>query len=354
MTPLWLKRDCRAVSLALCSAIIGVVVMRIITYFAPLPYSTYGDEILQSAVFSIPTQLLFFLAIPFCIYKFYGGRTVKQTLEFSSVGRFRAYYLLAIPLGVCVYFLTIGISSAWSGLLSLTGYVSSSSSLDKPTEFAAWMLITEIFLTAVLPAVCEEFVMRGGLLTTAKRSFKTVFCVVLCGVIFGLFHQNIRQVFYTSLFGALAAFLTLKTKSLYPAMLMHFVNNFMSVYIDYASDYGFFGGNIFSVMGALPSWMLALLFMIVAVAAAALVVFMLYLEDKRVIGARREAVRRIAATTADEPDRAAALERELEHGLASYRKPRYKIETADIIVGVSVCAVALCTTVFTYVWGFMY
>lgn len=362
-SPLWLKRDYRAVSFALASCVLGVIVMRVAVYFIALPSDTYGQSIASSALFALPTQLLFFLAIPFCIYKFYGKRTVVQTLEYSSCGKFRPYYLFALPLGVAVFVLTLGVSSAWTALLKFTGYTVSSSSPAMPENFVFGFMLAEIVLTAVLPAVCEEFAMRGGLLSTAQNTFKIAGCVVFCGIVFGLFHQNIRQVFYTSLFGALAAYITIKTKSIYPAMLMHFANNFCSVYLDYASNYGFFGGGVYAVINSLPLWGLALVFLSTAVFATGLVAIMLYFKDKRVIRGKMEAIKDAAFDATNkrvvfmgefDPERIESLEMEKEVYGKDYERARYKPALRDVMITIALGVVTLLTTVFTYVWGFFY
>lgn len=368
--PLWLKKDYRVVGYTLLSSVVGVIIMRLIVYYAPMPDDTYGQSLLGDMLFSLPTQLLFFLVVPFTVYMFYGRRTSKQTLEFSSIGEFKPYYLLALPLGLCVYFLTIGVSSAWTELLRFTGYTVTSSSTPKPAQFVFGFFVADVLLTAVLPAVCEEFCMRGGLLSTVKKSLGTAGVVVLCGVAFGLFHQNIRQVFYTSLFGALAAFVTLKTESLYPAMLMHFGNNFFSVFFDYASDYGWaVGGNLFSLINALPLWALALVFLIIIVLAAALVVLMLYFNDRHLVERkiREMLVRGAAARPIEEifeldnfpEDTIGRKKRKKPDAYQIERAtydPRQKIKPSlrDTMLIAAAEITALCTTVFTYVWGFFY
>lgn len=363
MMPLWLKRDYSAVAYVLCSCVGGLIFMRLVSYFAAMPSDTYGQKLAGDAMFSLCTQLIFFLIVPFCIYKFYGKRTVKQTLAYSSVGAFKPYFLLAIPLGISVFVLTVGISSAWTGLLKLTGY-SVPTSQPLPDKFVFGFFLTEIFLTAVLPAVCEEFCMRGGLLTTAKNSFGTVGCVILCGVIFGLFHQNIRQVFYTSLFGGLAAFLTLKTKSLYPAVLMHFTNNFCSVLTDYASEYGWAViGGFYGIFGSLPIWAVALVFLAFGALGAVMIALILYIRDKRVIDKKMDVLKDCAFNATNkrvvmmgefDEQKVRELEMEREVYGSGYSDEKYKPRLRDIAGHIALGVVALLTTAFTYVWGFFY
>lgn len=368
MTQLFgVKRDYRAVSYALCSAVVGIIFMRLIVYFAPIAQDTYGRSLAVTALFAIPVQLIFLLAIPFCIYKFYGGRTVKQVAEYSSCGRFKPYFLIAIPLGIFVYFTTLGVSSLWMALLRATGYVSSSSSPDMPEKFVFGFFVADVLLTAVLPAVCEEFVMRGGFLTTAKSVFKTIGCVVLCGVAFGLFHQNVKQVFYTALFGALAAFLALRLKSIYPAMLMHFTNNFCSVFFDYADNYDWaVGGGLFDVIDSLAAtraWALGLLFAAVVGISAGLVFLMLYFRDKKVVEKKLEVLKdsafdatnkRVVLMGEFDPKRVENLEMEKEVYGADYREEKCRPSLRDIMIVIGLGVVTLLTTVFTYVWGFFY
>ena len=358
---MWLKKDYKAVSYVLFSCVGGLIFMRLVVYFAGAPSETYAQELGNNALFALVTQLIFFLTVPFCIYKFYGNRTVKETLSFSSIGRFKAYYLLAVPLGISVYFLTVGISSAWTGLLKATGYTVASSSPDMPETFVFGFFVAEIILTALLPAICEEFSMRGGLLTTAQNSFKNVWCIVLCAVIFGLFHQNIRQVFYTSLFGALAAYLTIRTKSLYPAMLMHFTNNFFSVYISYADNYGWaVGGGFYALLGSMPAWAVALVFLIFGAFGAAMLVLMMYVRDRSAIKQKTELIKQRAliaqkrAAMQDETDAEIFADLQAQAERSGYSPQRYKPSLREAAPFIALGVVTLLTTVFTYVWGFFY
>ena len=359
-----LKRDYRAVSYTLVSCVIGLIFMRLVMYFASLPDDTYGQSLAGDALFTLLTQIVFFLAVPFLIYVFYGKRSPREVLSYSSVGKFHAYHLLALPLGIAVFFVTVGVSALWTGLLEWTGYTVSSASTPKPDEFVFGFFIADVLLTAVIPAVCEEFCMRGGMLTTAKNSYRSVWCVVICAVAFGLFHQNIRQVFYTSLFGALAAFTVIKTKSLCPAMLMHFANNFCSVYIDYATDYGWtVGGGFYDFIGGMGFLPLALMFLAIAAFGIVMIVLMLYIKDRRVIARKKLTLKdsafdatnkRVVLMGEFDAERVERLEMEKEVYGKDYKRPLYKPAPRDIMIVAALFTVTLLTTVFTYVWGFFY
>lgn len=355
------KREIRAASFALCSSVLGVILMRVFVYFLPIATDTYGGSLASSAAFTLPTQLIFFFAVPFAVYKLYGKRTVKSTFAYSSCAKFEPYFLLAIPLGVAVYFVTVFVSSAWTGILRFTGYTVPSSSPDMPSSFSGGFFVADVLLTALLPAVCEEFCMRGGMLTAARKRSGKLACVIIFGIMFGLFHQNVRQVFYTTLFGMLATYVTLETDSLYPAMLMHFTNNFLSEYFDYATEYGWFGGGIFGAIGAFPAWATVAVFLAAALVAAAVVTFILYMRDRNEYIARKRRLgdMRLAAANGEMPqnDKSASGASETEPTEnASHEKlegacaPRVR----EYALAISLGAVTVLTTVFTYVWGFLY
>lgn len=370
------RRDLRAVSYALCSAVVGVIFMRLVVYFAPLSSSDYGSSLAVDALFSVPTQVLFFLIIPFLIYMFYGKRTAAGVLEFSSAHRrFSPLWLLAFPLGFCVWIVTIGVSSGWLGLLDLMGYNYSSSEPPMPETLNVGFFVAELVMTAVLPAVCEEFIMRGGTTAVMRKKLGTLGCVIFGGIAFGLFHQNIRQVFYTSLFGALATLLTVKLESIYPAMIMHFTNNFCSVFFSYADEYRFaVGGGMLDGINALArNSYFAFFVVILAVAVAGAAIVYVLLSSRNRKARRAHNVYRTAArpaqpappmpTIQQQPQPVPTVEAESPAPDLGEPAPvtpapvtpapevKEKTEARDIMILVALAVVTVLTTIFTFVWG---
>jgi membrane protease YdiL (CAAX protease family) len=157
---------------------------------------------------------------------------------------------------------TMFVSVYWQSLLSMMGYTASSGESLYPDVFNPLMFIGSLVLTAVLPAICEEFIMRGNFLNSLRHNFKSYGAVVLASVAFGLFHQNIDQLFYTAVFGGLAAFLVIKTGSVFPAMVVHFVNNTLSVLIGYADNYGWGLARFVNGMFELPPLLVLLILLL--------------------------------------------------------------------------------------------
>ncbi len=86
----------------------------------------------------------------------------------------------------------------------------------------------QIFVFAVLPAVCEEFFFRGIL----YRSFENLGTGVAVGVsafYFALFHFDLRNLAGPLFLGFLITWYCYRTGSIFAAVLAHFVNNLMAV-----------------------------------------------------------------------------------------------------------------------------
>ncbi len=236
------KKEFRAVGLAIFVSASGLLLLRII-------FNLIGDslsETLTDCLFSTSMQIGVLLLGTFLSLKLYLRRPTKRVLEYTNFRKpSLAVMLLCFPFGICVLVATIGVSTVWVAILMGLGYEPGSGT-PMPEKFSLGLLLINIFLTGVLPGICEEFTNRGALLTGLRNTFSKRVTIVLCGIAFGLFHQNITQVFYASLFGMLMAYLTLESKSIFPAMVVHFTNNAVSVYSDFATSYDIFLSGFFN------------------------------------------------------------------------------------------------------------
>lgn len=240
------ERQFRVVGITLFAAWCGLVIMRILMRYIPVT-----DDLAADAVFTLPVQLGLLLILPYCMYRFGLNMKPREVLAFSNVRKCRtSVLLLSIPLGFVAFFVTIGVSSVWQSLLVTLGYTHSSSATVYPEKFNFFLFLASLTLTAVLPAICEEFAVRGGLLTVVGKAFRPEAAVLIMGLAFGLFHQNITQFFYTALFGTLMAYIAYRHKSILPCMIIHFLNNGAGVYLDYAEAYGWWGHNLYDWINA--------------------------------------------------------------------------------------------------------
>lgn len=119
------------------------------------------------------------------------------------------------------------------------------------TTLSLWL---NILSTAVLPALAEEMIFRGYI-QGALRPWGDAPAVVLTAFIFGLFHGNILQFPFAFILGLVFGWLTVQSGSIWPAVLLHFGNNLMSVLLDYYGKLyperdAFFGDATFIIVAA--------------------------------------------------------------------------------------------------------
>ncbi len=65
----------------------------------------------------------------------------------------------------------------------------------------------------------------------AYRGQKLYTVIIMNGLLFGLFHMNMNQFVYTFFIGTVLSLSVYYTNSIYAGMIIHFVNNFLSIYV---------------------------------------------------------------------------------------------------------------------------
>ncbi|MDO5425372.1 MAG: type II CAAX endopeptidase family protein [Eubacteriales bacterium] len=90
-----------------------------------------------------------------------------------------------------------------------------------------WM---NLFVIAVVPAVCEEVIFRG-VFYHGYRENGILKGALVCGLTFGLLHRNVNQFFYASVLGIVFCLLVEATGSIFSSMIAHFLINAWSVFL---------------------------------------------------------------------------------------------------------------------------
>lgn len=89
-----------------------------------------------------------------------------------------------------------------------------------------------IICISILGPILEELLFRGAITKVLLRKYAPLKAILLSGLLFGLFHINPAQVISATLFGFVFAWLYYKTRSLIPCILIHIINNSLSVYLN--------------------------------------------------------------------------------------------------------------------------
>lgn len=90
------------------------------------------------------------------------------------------------------------------------------------TDNSMWLGLIYI---ALVPAIFEEVMFRGYILRALEKSWGIWVAIFVSGLMFGMYHIQPSNILPLSFLGIVFAYVTYISGSLYPAMVMHFVNN---------------------------------------------------------------------------------------------------------------------------------
>lgn len=93
-------------------------------------------------------------------------------------------------------------------------------------------LALQVLYVGAIPALVEEIAFRGVALGVLRR-YGDKFAIVGSALLFGLLHGNFVQIPFAYFMGLILGYTVVRTGSIVPAMLIHFINNAMSCLITY-------------------------------------------------------------------------------------------------------------------------
>ncbi len=181
-------------------------------------------QVLFGEVGILLTQLLVIL-LPGLLWAKVRGHDLVRTFSLrrpSSRGVLGGFLLLAggLPLAWLLSWLqSFFIEVPVELLEGLSAFLTT----DDPLRML-WLLL----LVAVTPAICEEFLFRGYLLSGFRSRWSVPVSIILSGVVFGVFHLSPETAFRflpTAWLGILLAWVVVETRSIWTGVLLHFLNN---------------------------------------------------------------------------------------------------------------------------------
>ena len=175
------------------------------------------------------------------------------------------YLFIALALAFGLLFSLNWVNGWFVELLSLLGYTAPESAL--PSAAGAGFF-GALLVVAVLPALCEETIFRGIILDGVK-DIGTVAACLLGGLLFSIFHQSPTQTIYQFICGAAFTLLAIRADSIWPAILIHFVNNAVIIF-DYKFDF----------LSKVSSGGAIAIYVISAVCLAASLVYLIFFDKK--------------------------------------------------------------------------
>lgn len=193
----------------------------------------------DSPIFQSSVEILssiFCILLPFL---FFGRMMAKHSgaKDFLplSMPRDKALSLLSLPFGLGVCMAANIVTSLIITALKAFGVELSAPDIARPGgTFGFILTVTAASVTA---ALVEELSLRGCVMQNLRK-YGDGFAVVMSALTFGIMHMNLVQAPFAVMVGLALGYITVKTQSLWPAIVIHGLNNFISVAVTSLSDNG--------------------------------------------------------------------------------------------------------------------
>ena len=131
------------------------------------------------------------------------------------------YFIIGLLLIFGLLFSLNSLNDLLVKLFELMGY---KRKLGLP-DFSGWNVVPALIVIALLPAVAEEVLFRGIILNCSENHTGSVAAIFLSGFCFSLYHASVEQTVYQFICGCMFAFLAIRSRSVVPSMIIHFLNN---------------------------------------------------------------------------------------------------------------------------------
>lgn len=212
--------------------------VRIIATLGYVPDGAWGD-----ILYTFIIQIVLLFLLPFVLYMILLKSKPKQLFERCNFYKMNwRIVLISFGLGFLCFILNVAVSSLFNGILTFTGYRFTSGEVDE-SYYTTANFFLQLLVICVAPGFCEEFLHRGILLQGIKHvGFKKA--ILISSILFSLLHFNIQQCAYAFVIGLVLGFVSVVAKNIWPAIIIHFTNNAISTYLDFASVKNWFCGDI--------------------------------------------------------------------------------------------------------------
>ena len=177
----------------------------------------------------IVLQIMIFILPGIFYCRLRGGNTAKK-LKLNKLSAHKAWFVMAC-FGVLVFGSTL--------INTATFYIfGGGSQYSLYTTFApsggdvSWTDLVYLIITfAVMPAVTEEYIFRG-ILVSEYSDYGVSTAILLSGLMFSMLHFNLYKLPVYFFCGVIAAYSVYITQSLWSAMLLHFLNNLYGIFFE--------------------------------------------------------------------------------------------------------------------------
>lgn len=192
------------------------------------PYgSIFSDLGFLNLIFYV---LLYLLCIPLIALVFQTAKGNKVGIKLSSLYRkpqksaFWCFKWIIISMGFA-YIASFISTIVFAIIEYLSGTTLNNASFETGDSVVGIIVI--IIAPVIFAPIFEELLFRGVVLKNSEPMGQW-FAIIISGIIFGLWHENYPQFLFAAVLGCFSAFMVIKTHSIIPSMIVHFLINTIS------------------------------------------------------------------------------------------------------------------------------
>ncbi|MDD5603786.1 MAG: CPBP family intramembrane metalloprotease, partial [Eubacteriales bacterium] len=168
-------------------------------------------------------------------------------------------------------------------IIYLLQYIGEVPAQQIPIPVTLYDYLRGLFIVALTPAICEELLHRGVMLS-AYENRGSMRAVVITAILFGIFHFDVSNLLGPILIGIVIGIYVIRTNSIFAGVLAHFLNNAIAESILYATrnDTELFGSATEKIGAAEAAMLVVFVAVGIAVVRALLKLFRKVTDDTAV------------------------------------------------------------------------
>lgn len=206
--------------------IVGFFVIQIIPALLLTNYNFYQFYI-KNEIAKQSLGILFYILCAFTPFLILSFTSLRSGTELMPLGKIKlSLFTPLVLIGVLAFLIGDIATNQLVVNMDLFGITLKSPEHDDIESL--WGFLLSVISTAVLPALIEEFSMRGVVLQSLRK-FGDGFAVIMSAFLFAVMHGNFVQAPFAFIGGLAFGYITVKTGSLWASITIHFVNNLMAV-----------------------------------------------------------------------------------------------------------------------------
>lgn len=224
-----IKRIGIAAGLCVIAYVLLQNILSLVFIFVPSLYELYMYDVTFQCIATIFLSVLS-LVVPFGIAGVYlEKKTGTDVFKFNKPVSI-PLMLTAVPLGFFVCLVGNYVTSWFVTVMDMAGITLTSPEYEVPEDFAG--RIVYVIAIAVVPALVEEFAIRGAVLQPLRR-YGDKFAILASSIVFAVLHGNLIQAPFALIAGIGIGYAVCITNSIWTGVIIHFCNNFYSAMMEF-------------------------------------------------------------------------------------------------------------------------